>query len=105
MVVVEHGGVHVLCVCVCVCVCVRVRACAPVCLRASVHALTHVCHLILSLFLRSVLYLQRRLTNESFLRQRNLIWMNLTAVAKVRRVECHFNPINFNLLVIKELDR
>lgn len=57
---------------------------------------------LFSLFL-SVLYLLRQATNESSLLRRNLIWMNLTAAAKVRRAECHFNPINFNLLVIKEL--
>lgn len=52
----------------------------------------------------SVLYLLCQATNESSLWRRNLIWANLTAAAKVRRAECHFNPINFNLLVIKELD-
>lgn len=51
----------------------------------------------------SVLYLLCQATNESSLLQRNLIWMNLSTAAKVRRAECHFNPIKFNLLVIKEL--
>lgn len=54
-------------------------------------------------FFPSVLYLLCQATNESSLWRRNLIWANLTAAAKVRRAECHFNPINFNLLVIKEL--
>lgn len=81
----------------CVCVCVQVRICASVHWRVS-----------LNLFFfffspLSVLYLLRQATNESSLLRRNLIWMNLTAAAKVRRAECHFNPINFNLLVIKEL--
>lgn len=81
----------------CVCVCVQVR------IRASVHW-----RVSLNLFFfffspLSVLYLLRQATNESSLLRRNLIWMNLTAAAKVRRAECHFNPINFNLLVIKEL--
>lgn len=72
---------------VCVCLCM----CALACVTLS-----------FLLFL-SVLYLLCQATNESSLLRRNLIWMNLTAAAKVRRAECHFNPINFNLLVIKEL--
>lgn len=72
---------------VCVCLCMWALACVT---------------LSFLLFL-SVLYLLCQATNESSLLRRNLIWMNLTAAAKVRRAECHFNPINFNLLVIKEL--
>lgn len=84
--------------------CVRVHACVHMHKCVFVRGCSRVCHLIFSPFL-SVLYLQRLATNESSLLRRNLIWMNLTAAAKVRRAECHFNPINFNLLVIKELGR
>lgn len=87
---------------------VQVRAWIYYFACAFVHLCTGVCHLIFSSSSSSsppfsVLYLLRQATNESSLLRRNLIWMNLTAAAKVRRAECHFNPINFNLLVIKEL--
>lgn len=82
---------------VCTCHCTQEDACVRIC--AWVHWSGS-----LNLFsFLSALYLLRQATNESSLLRRNLIWMNLTAAAKVRRAECHFNPINFNLLVIKEL--
>lgn len=87
---------------------------APSCVRAymisvflcniNVDACAFPWFMSLNLFLfPSVLYLLRQATNESSLLRRNLIWMNLSTAAKVRQAECHFNPINFNLLVIKEL--